>query len=404
MKRMQAYRFQLVTVPRQERQLASAAGCRRFVFNRALSMQKERLATGKKRLSYPELCKQLTNWRHDSKTSFLKEAPSQPLQQALKDLDRAYTNFFEGRAQPPCFQKKGQKERFRYPDGKQIKLDEKNSRIFLPKLGWFRYRNSRDVLGIVKNVTVSMESGKWYVSIQAEREVEIPASEEGSMVGIDVGVVRFATVSNGTVYEGPRSYRMYEKRLAKKQRELARKKKRSANWKKQVKRIAKLHKKVRNIRRDFQHKTSAIICKSHAVIVIEDLKVQAMSKSAKGTLESPGKRVKQKSGLNKSILDQGWYEFRRQLEYKSQWLGRKLVVVPARNTSLACANCQHVDKENRKTQSKFCCVECKYEDNADLNAAKNILAAGRAVLACGENPLGILMKQEPSVSVATVAA
>jgi putative transposase len=224
------------------------------------------------------------------------------------------------------------------------------------------------------------------------------------MVGIDLGVVMFATASDGTVYVGPNSYRKYAKKLAKEQRELARKMKRSANWRKQVGRISKVHKKIRDIRRDFQHKTSTSICKSHAMIVIENLNVKGMSKSAKGTMDSPGKKVRAKSGLNKSILDQGWYEFRRQLEYKSEWLGARLVVVPPRNTSLTCASCEHIDKNNRITQSKFCCVNCKHEDNADRNAARNILAAGRAVIACGENPLGISMKQEPSVSVAIIAA
>jgi putative transposase len=121
-----------------------------------------------------------------------KDAPTHPLQQTLKDLERAYANFFAKRADFPRFKKKGQCDSFRYPDPKQIKLDQANGRVFLPKLGWLRYRNSREVLGQLRNVTVSLSGGKWFVSIQTEREVEQPIPNGGA-VGIDMGVARFAT-------------------------------------------------------------------------------------------------------------------------------------------------------------------------------------------------------------------
>jgi putative transposase len=132
-----------------------------------------------------------------------------PLQQTLKDLERAYANFFAKRADFPRFKKKGQSDSFRYPDPKQIKLDQANSRIFLPKLGWLRYRNSREVLGTVKNVTVSLSGGKWFVSIQTEREVEQPIPNGGA-VGIDMGVARFATLSDGTFYAPLNSFKRHE--------------------------------------------------------------------------------------------------------------------------------------------------------------------------------------------------
>ena len=165
---------------------------------------------------------------------------------------------------------------------------------------------------------------------------------------------------------------------------MSRKKKFSRNWQKQKQRVARIHRKIADIRRDFLHKCTSEISKSHAVIVLEDLRVKNMNGSAKGTVDAPGKNVRAKSGLNRAILDQGWYEFRRQLEYKHRWRGGKVICVEAMNTSLKCSQCGHIDRQNRATQSEFKCTECQYQDNADLNAAKNILAAGLVVLACGD--------------------
>ena len=149
-------------------------------------------------------------------------------------------------------------------------------------------------------------------------------------------------------------------------------------------RVQKLHNKIANVRRDFLHKTTTEIAKNHGVIVLEDLKVMNMSKSAKGSVEEPGTNVAAKSGLNKSITDQGWYEFKRQLIYKQQWSGGKVILVNPVNSSRTCSRCNHVDAENRLSQALFQCTGCGYCDNADLNAAKNILAAGQVVIACGD--------------------
>ena len=186
----------------------------------------------------------------------------------------------------------------------------------------------------------------------------------------------------------------YAKKLALTQKRLAKKKRGSANRKKLVVKLSKLHQKIANIRKDFLHKLSTEICKNHANIYVEDLIVTNMSKSAKGTIENPGKNVKAKSGLNRAILDQGWGEFRRQLTYKAAWLGGKVISVSAKYTSQTCSNCGHVDKANRKSQEKFACTSCGFEKNADLNAAANILASGQLASACGENRLRSSMKQE----------
>lgn len=281
----------------------------------------------------------------------------------------------------PRFKKRGQNDAFRYPQG--VKLDLANNRISLPKLGWVRYRNSHEVIGEVKNVTVSQSCGKWYVSIQTEYEVADPVHNAESMIGLDAWITKLATLSDGTVYQPINSFKANQRKLAMLQRQLSRKVKFSTNWQKQKRKIQRHHSQIANIRRDYLHKVSSEISKNHAMIVIEDLKVGNMSKSAKGTAEQHGRNVRAKSGLNRSILDQGWYEMRRQLEYKQLWRGGQVLAIPPAYTSQRCACCGHTAKDNRQTQSTFVCQVCGYTENADVNGARNILAAGHAVLACG---------------------
>jgi len=381
MQRLQAYKYELMPTSEQQRDMRRFAGSCRFVFNKALALQKERYEQGKKKLGYAGLCKLLTEWRNGSETPWLADAPVHPLQQTLKDLERAYSNFFARRADFPRFKKKGQSDSFRYPDPKQIKLDQANSRIFLPKLGWLRYRNSREVLGAVKNITVSQSCGKWFVSIQTEREIKQPIPTGGA-VGIDLGVVRFATLSDGTFHAPLNSFRRHEARLRKAQQAMSRKTKFSNNWKKAKSRIQRIHVRIGNARRDYLHKATTTISQNHAMVCLEDLQVRNMSRSAAGTPETPGKNVRAKSGLNKSILDQGWFEFRRQLDYKLAWNGGHLIAVPAQNTSRTCPCCGHVSADNRQTQARFQCVECGFKENADLVGAINVLRAGHARLAC----------------------
>ncbi|MFG8752213.1 RNA-guided endonuclease InsQ/TnpB family protein [Pseudomonas aeruginosa] len=382
MLRRQAYKFRIEPTGEQQRKLRQFAGACRFVFNQALALQQANREAGGKFIGYVAMARQLTAWRNSTETVWLKEAPVHPLQHALKDLDRAYQNFFEKRADFPRFKKRGLRDSFRFPDSKQFKLDQGNSRIFLPKLGWLRYRNSRQVLGTLKNVTVSLSAGHWYVSIQTEREVAVPLHAAPLAVGIDLGVVRFATLSDGTVYAPLNSFKRHETALRKAQQAMSRKVKFSANWKKAKARVQRLHARIGNARRDYLHKTSTAISQNHAMVCIEDLQIRNMSKSAAGTTEQPGRNVRAKSGLNKAILDQGWFEFRRQLDYKLAWRGGWLVTVPPQNTSRTCPGCGHVSADNRQTQARFACVECGFEDNADVVGAINVLRAGHARFAC----------------------
>lgn len=392
MKRLQAFKFELMPDGEQERDMRRFAGARRFVYNKALALQKENYAAGGKFISYVDMANRLPEWKEEF--PWLKESPSHTLQQSLKDAERAFKSFFEKRAAFPRFKKKGGGESFRFPDSKQFDVDQGNSRIKFPKLGWMRYRNSRDILGTAKNITISQSGGKWFASIQTEREVEQPIPAATSAVGIDMGIVRFATLSDGSFIEPLSSFKKHEVRLRKAQRKMSRKKKFSKNWFKAKRRVQKIHTRISNARKDFLHKASTEISKNHAMVAVENLQVGNMSKSAQGTVEAPGKNVAAKSGLNKAILDQGWFEFRRQLEYKLHWNGGIFIPVPAHYTSQTCPACGHVAKENRQTQASFVCVDCGHEENADVVGAMNVLARGHRVAACGEDGSGLARKRK----------
>ncbi|HDR9485252.1 TPA: transposase [Burkholderia aenigmatica] len=400
MRRLQAFKFELMPNGEQQRDMRRFAGSCRFVYNKALALQKENYEAGGKFIGYVAMAKHLTEWRNGGETPWLKDAPVHPLQQALKDMERAYKNFFAKRAAFPKFKKRGQRDSFRYPDPKQFKLDQPNRRIFLPKLGWMRLRLSRPVLGELRNATVSFNAGKWCVSIQTEREVEQPVPEATSVIGIDVGIARVATMSDGTFLTPLNSFKKHEARLRRCQRAMSRKVKFGNNWKKAKARVQRIHTRIGNARRDYLHKATTTISKNHAMVCLEDLQVRNMSRSAAGSTDAPGKNVRAKSDLNKAILDQGWFEFRRQLEYKLAWNGGWLVAVPPANTSRTCPACGYVSADNRATQEKFACVECSYEENADVVGALNILARGHRVAACGETvQSGRSMKQEPAEAI-----
>ena len=372
-----SYQYELIPNGEQVRKLKQFCGCCRFVFNKGLEVKKYYETTGHF-LNYVQLAAFLPKWKQDA--DWLKDCNAQALQQSMKNLSRALMNFFAGRANFPRFKAKGRKDSCRFPQS--VKSDQNNNRIYLPKIGWVRYRNSRTIIGTIKNVTVTAKCGKWYVSIQTEYEQETPV-HSGSDIGIDMGIVRFATLSDGRYFEPINAFHSLKGRLAKLQRQLKRKTKGSNNWKKLVAKISKLHHRIANIRKNFLHQISNTISKNHATVYVEDLQVKNMSKSAKGTMEKHGKMVKQKSGLNRAILDQAWYEFRRQLEYKLRWRGGQLIPVSPQYTSQCCPAYGHTAKENRTTQALFACVQCGYSNNADVVGAMNVLQRGRALSAAG---------------------
>ena len=385
-----AYKFRLEPTATQAARLAVLCGHARFVWNQGLRHCLGKLESGEKIPSAFALNRLVTQWKKEEDLSWLKEAYTDNLQQKLKDLHGAWMQYFDKSlaTDKPRFKKKGKnQDSIRFVNfNKYCELDGK--RVKLPsKLGWLKFRKSQEVQGNIKNCTVSFKSGYWYISFQVEQDIDEPKHNSTSAVGIDMGVTKFVTLSDGSHLKPLNAFRKHEKRLAIEQRKLSRKVKFSANWQKQKVKIQKLHTLIANCRKDYLHKASHQISKNHAMVMIEDLRVSNMSKSAKGNAEEHGKNVKAKSGLNKSILDQGWHEFRRQLEYKQLWNGGLVVAVPAQYTSQTCPCCGNVSRDNRKTQAHFECVECGYTNNADIVGALNILERGHRLLACGESAL-----------------
>jgi putative transposase len=377
--------------------MASTAGCCRFVYNHFLAVQKELYEKRKetndpsiKFLTYPQACNLLTQLKQEEATSWLKEPPSQSLQQSLKHLNEAVARWLRNQSGFPNFKKKGVHDAFKLPDPPVV--DPVARTVKLPKLGEVKYRKSREVLGTIKSATVSRDGKHWYISITAEQaknkklhpaikvdEVGDSYKLTGKAVGIDLGVTHFATLSTGEHIDMPESLNRLMARVVTLQKQFSHKTKGSNNRKKAAQRLSKAYKKVRDARLDFLHKTSTYIAKNHSHVAIEDLKVKNMTRSARGTKDNPGKNVRAKSGLNRSIAKQSWGTFRRLLEYKLQDLNGILVPVDHKYTSQMCSKCGAVHKDNRKSQAKFKCIACGYETNADYNAAVNISASVKAM-------------------------
>lgn len=391
-----AYKFKLKTKYDIEKLFSQYAGCCRFVWNHFLYLQKQRLEAKEKLYSYNQLSSMLTALKRVEEYSWLRDCYSVLLQQTLRDLDRAIWQALKKDSDKrfPLFKRKGEKNGFRYPAAFAVDAGV----IHLPKMKQgIRYFDSRPLSGELRNLTITREVDGWYCSIQTQQQVADPVHISDSVVGIDRGVANLVALSDGTLLEGM-SFTIERQKLARLQRHLSRKQMSSSNWKKQKRKIAKLHHSIANKRKDRLHKLSNTLSKNHAVVVMESLPVKNMTRSAAGTIEAPGKNVKAKNGLNRVILEQGWGELRRQLTYKLNWRGGRLLHVPAQYTSQRCGVCGHTEAGNRQTQSQFACNQCGHQDHADINAARNILAAGLAVIACGEGAIAPSVKQEPPIA------
>lgn len=403
MKINQYYKFKLKTNSDIESKIDFYLGCSRFVWNKSLALIKARLENRniekivsnniivksksiEYRPNYNELSAMLTFWKETDECYFLNKAPSQAIQQSLKDLDESIRKAFtKGNGiHFPRFKKKGQTETgLRFPQGFKIE----NNKVFLPKLGWLKYFKSRDIDGKVKSITVKKLADGYYISVLIEKELkkgkwsDIENIAELNPVGIDAGVKKIITLSNGAYFK-PLDLSKIDNKITKEQTKLnlkrhSRKKgdktKKSKNYIKQSKKVSKLYKKKADVRYDYLHKLSAAIAKNHGLIAVENLKVSNMTKSAKGTAENPGSKVKAKSGLNKSILNQSWSMFYGMLEYKALLNGGHLIKVNPARTSQECPLCHYTHKDNRKTQEDFTCKSCGFSINADLAGAINII-------------------------------
>jgi putative transposase len=376
-----AFRYQLRPRSGREGQLRRYAGMCRRVWNDALAEQKARHARGERCAGYLEMASWLTAWRHARATAWLSEGPVHPQQQVLRRLEESFSRFFAGEGGYPRFKRRGDEPGIRFPDPTQFALDRVNGRIKLPKLGWLRLRMSRPVEGALRNVTLRREGKQWFASIQVETSDTLPSLEVPPTLGIDRGLASFAATSQERLVAPLRALAKQERRLRYLARAVSRKRKGSSNRGKAVRRLGTLHRRIAHQRADWLHKLTTDLANQQAVIALEDLKIKNLSASARGTPEVPGKNVRAKAGLNRSILDAAWGEFARQLTYKCAWRGGEVVLVPPAYTSRTCRICRHESAENRKTQSLFQCVACGHEEHADIHAAKNILAAGHAVWA-----------------------
>jgi putative transposase len=289
------------------------------------------------------------------------------------DLDRAVKGWLTKKTGFPKFKKRGLHDAIRFPVPPVV--NQLDKAIKLPKLGIIKYRKSREIIGTVRSATVSREGKHWFISILAEQEENLQPHPSPSSIGIDVGITHFLTLSTGEHVDLPKLGHLVH-RITSLQQRLSHKKKGSRNRKKAQHHLSQAHTKLRNTRHDFLHKTSTTLAKNHSYIVMEDLKVKNMTRSAKGTQEQPGRNVKAKSGLNRSIAQQAWSTFRNLLAYKLNHLNGELRLVDPRYTSQTCPQCLTTDRRNRKSQSKFKCISCGHTANADHNAATNILRLG----------------------------
>ena len=371
----------LLSIARQE---LNFAGDKKALYNELNSLApKDRIALAKKFPSSAALNKHLTQWKKQPELSFLTEAYTDNLQQRQRDLrDRAVKDWCSGKRGFPVFRtcKLAHHSTLRFVNfPKYCRLEGRHAKLS-NGLGFVRYYQSQPIQGAPKNCTVTLDPcGNWHLSILCEVEIE-PARTGTGAVGIDMGIANNMTLSNGVVYKGVNSFTAHRDKLAKEQRRLSRKVRGSANWKKQKQKVARLYKRIADIRYDYQQKATTEISKTHAMVAVEALKVANLSRSAKGTVDTPGKNVRQKSGLNRSILDQGWGELRRQLEYKMAWNGGLFVAVPPHHISQTCPACLHVSAENRTSQARFACTHCGFKENADVVGAINVLNRGLAAL------------------------
>jgi putative transposase len=365
MKKLQAFKYRLnVRDSATETHLSRQVGCNRFVWNKALALSQDKYP------GYSKLSALLPQWKQEH--PWLAEVDSIGIQQSLRQLDQAWKNFFKfpEHFDRPTFKKRLHKDAYRIVGAAAQKVGQ--GRVWVPKLGWLTFRQSRPWSGDVTSVTITRKACRWYVSLQCEAQIQEPTSRQDAWVGVDVGIARYATVSTGEHKDGVAAFRRNRRKLARLQRRFAKQKIGSARRQKTAQRIAALHHHIAMMRQDRAHKVSSELVKNHGRIRMEDLRLVNMMASAKGVLENPGKSVAQKRGLNRHLADQGLRQLRQYVEYKLLWSGGTFESINPAYTSQKCHACKHAAKENRLSQAVFLCVRCGHKDHADVNAAKNI--------------------------------
>ena len=350
-----AYRYELKPNENQLVLLKKHAGCARFAWNWGLAERIKLWKQARKSTSAVEQHRDLNRQKRIDYPWMYEMSKCAP-QEALRDLDRAFQNFFKGKANFPKFKKKGVHDSFRLTGA--IKLFPKL--VQLPRLGKIRVKEeTAKFKGKILSATVSREADRWYISLAVEVEIHDPPPIQGELVGIDRGLTHFAILSTGEKVATPKNLEKSLKKLRRFSRGLSRKQKGSNNRKKAVLRLAKLHRKIKNQRRDFLHKLSTWLAKTKPVIVVEDLAIKNMMRN---------------KCLSRHIADAGWGEFKRMLEYKTIWHGSKLVVAPRfYPSSRMCSNCGHMLPELKLSTRHWTCPKCGVGHDRDVNAAINLL-------------------------------
>ncbi len=395
-----AYRYELDPNNIQRSYLAQHAGVARFAYNWGLEQRIAQYKNNQGDDRFTDAMKQhkLLNSLKKDLFPWMYETSKCAPHEALRDLHRAFKNFYRGlktgkKIGFPRFKRKGVRDSFRLHG--TIRFHERA--IQLPRIGKVRIKEKREIYysGRILSATVRLRANRWFVSVTVEEELPKPQPVTGAPVGVDLGVKTLATLSDGTTFANPRALGRRMRKLRKLSQNLSRKKKASKNREKAKLRLAKMYLRIFNIRQDTLHKVTTHIAKSHSKVVIEDLLVSGMMKNRR---------------LARAIADVGFSEFRRQLEYKCQWYGSELVVVSRTfPSSKMCSQCGHRKKELSLSEREYVCEECGMRIDRDLNAALNLVAVSlpETENACGEevrllaDPLDLQraasMKQEPNI-------
>jgi putative transposase len=366
-----AFKYRFYPTSEQETLLRRTMGCTRLVYNRALAIRTEAWYSEKKRVGYSDTSAMLTAWKNHSDLQFLNEVSCVPLQQGLRHLQKAFSNFFEGRAKYPIFKKKRNggsaeftKSAFKFRDG-QVYLAKCSESLAI--------RWSRELPKGANPSTITVKlspAGRWTVSLLVDVEIE-PLPQSSNQIGIDLGVTSLVALSTGEKIANPKGFSAKRRKLKKAQKALSRKQQGSNNRHKARLKVAKVHQKISDARKDFLHKLTTRLVRENQTIAVEDLALKNMVKNPKLAL---------------SISDASWGELVRQLEYKCNWYGRKLVKIDRWfPSSKRCASCGHIVEKLPLNICEWDRPNCGAHHDRDFNAAHNILAAGLAVKVCGAN-------------------
>jgi len=364
-----AFKYRFYPTPEQETLLRKTMGCARLIYNKALALRTEAWDEKQERVGYEETSTMLTEWKKEENLQFLNEVSCVPVQQSLRHLQRGFSNFFEGRAKYPNFKKKHQggdaeftKSAFKF----------KNGQVYLAKcteplaIHWSRELPQGSE---PSTITVKLSpSGRWTASLLVDVEIE-KLPESSNQIGLDLGITSLVALSTGEKISNPKNFKAKRRKLKKAQKALSRKQKGSNNRHKARLKVAKVYTEISDARKDFLHKLTTQLVRENQTIAVEDLAVKNMVKNRKLAL---------------AISDASWGEIVRQLEYKCGWYGRTLIKIDRWfPSSKRCGHCGHVVEKLSLNIREWNCPKCGTNHDRDINAARNILAAGLAVSVCG---------------------